>query len=248
MSFPLAAAGPAPCHERGLSPLWGSHGREHPAATAIRAGRPPSPGAPARVILASHMPEGDREKWNARYEAEQALAPPSPFLADLDAVLPRRGRALDVGGGSGRNALWLARRGLEVTLADVSDVALERAAGAARAEGLALTTVRIDLEAEPLPPGPWDLILCAYFLHRPLFAAFTAALAPGGWLLVAHSTRSNLQRHPRPGPDHVLEDGELPTLIQGLEVVRYEEGWLESGRHEARIVARRPEVEPRRGP
>jgi len=194
------------------------------------------------------MPLGDREKWNTRYRAEEAVAPPSPFLAALDDVLPRRGRALDVGGGSGRNALWLARRGLEVTLADVSDVALERAAAAARAEALTLETVRVDLEAEPLPPGPWDLILCAYFLHRPLFAAFTAALSAGGWLVVAHSTRSNLQRHPRPGPDHVLEDGELPTLIQGLEVVRYEEGWLESGRHEARIVARKPEGQPRRCP
>jgi tellurite methyltransferase len=38
----------------------------------------------------------------------------------------------------------------------------------------------------------------------------------------------------------VLEDGELPRLISGLETVRYEEGWLESGRHEARLVARRP--------
>jgi tellurite methyltransferase len=194
------------------------------------------------------MSEGDREKWNARYQAEEALGAPAPFLDGLDAVLPRRGRALDVGGGSGRNALWLARRGLEVTLADVSDVALERAASAARAEGLALATLRIDLEVEPLPPGPWDLILCAYFLHRPLFAAFPGALGAGGWLVVAHSTRSNLQRHPRPGPGHLLEDGELPTLIQGLEVVRYEEGWLESGRHEARIVARRPEVELRPGP
>ncbi len=186
------------------------------------------------------MAKTDRDEWNARHLAEDAPSLPSPFLVTLDDLLPRRGRALDVAGGSGRHALWLARRGLEVTLADVSDVALERAAATARSEGLSLTTLQVDLEAAPLPPGPWDAIVCTYFLHRPLFAAFAAALAPGGLLVVAHATRTNLTRHSRPGPDHVLEDGELPALVRGLEVVRYEEGWLESGRHEARIVARKP--------
>jgi hypothetical protein len=79
-----------------------------------------------------------------------------------------------------------------------------------------------------------------YFLHRPFLAAAPALLAPGGLLLVAHATRSNLARHPRPGPRHVLEDGELPGLVRGLEILRSEEGWLEGGRHEARIVARKP--------
>jgi tellurite methyltransferase len=185
------------------------------------------------------MSTGDRDRWNARYREEGALRDPSAFLSTLDDVLPRGGRALDVAGGSGRNALWLARRGLEVTLADVSDVALEQAAAAARAEGLALATVQLDLDEAPLPPGPWDLVLCTYFLHRPLLAAIGGVLAPGGMLVVAHATRSNLARHARPGPDHVLEDGELPALVRGLEVVRSEEGWLESGRHEARLVARR---------
>ncbi len=183
---------------------------------------------------------GDRERWNARYREGEPPSSPSPFLDELDAVFPRRGRALDVAGGSGRNALWLARRGLDVTLADVSDVALARAAEDARREGLPLATVQVDLEAAPLPPGPWDLILCTYFLHRPLFAAFAVALAPGGLLVVAHATRSNLSRNPRPGPAHVLEDGELPGLVRGLEILRSDEGWLESGRHEARLVARRP--------
>lgn len=186
------------------------------------------------------MPGDDRERWNARYGDEAVVPEPSPFLLGLDAILPRRGRALDVAGGSGRHALWLARRGLRVTLADVSDVALARASREARAAGLALEPLRIDLEASPLPRGPWDVVVCTYFLHRPLFAAFAAELAPGGWLVVAHATRSNLQRHPRPGPAHVLEDGELPALVPSLELVEHVEGWLESGRHEARLVARKP--------
>lgn len=186
------------------------------------------------------MAQGDRERWNARYGEEAGIPEPSPFLLALEAILPRAGRALDVAGGPGRNALWLARRGLDVTLADVSDVALARAARAAEEAGLALATVRVDLEAEAPPAGPWDLVVCTYFLHRPLLAALPALLAPGGLLVVAHATRRNLERHPRPGPDHVLEEGELPRLVRGLEVLRSEEGWLEAGRHEARLVGRRP--------
>jgi tellurite methyltransferase len=174
------------------------------------------------------MAVADRDRWNARYAGEADRTPPSPLLAELDGLLPRRGRALDVAGGAGRNALWLARRGLEVTLADLSDVALAQAAAAAGAAGLRLATLQIDLEATPLPAGPWDLVLCTYFLHRPLLAAVGAVLAPGGLLVFAHATRRNLERHPRPGPAHLLEDGELPGLVPGLE----------AGRHEARLVAR----------
>ena len=187
------------------------------------------------------MPENDRTKWNARYSEEEIPRAPSSFLTGLDALLPRRGRALDVAGGAGRNALWLARRGLTVTLADVSDVALEAASRAAADEGLSLATLRVDLEETPLPAGPWDLVVCTYFLHRPLFAAFPAALAPGGWLVFAHATRRNLERHARPGPAFVLEEGELATLVRGLRVVQLAEGWFEEGRHEARLVARKPE-------
>jgi SAM-dependent methyltransferase len=193
------------------------------------------------------MAATDRDRWNARYREEEPAGEPSPFVVALEPFLPGRGRALDVAGGGGRNALWLARRGLDVTLADVSDVALAIATGRARSEGLRIETVQVDLEGAPLPPGPWDVVVCAYFLHRPLLAALPAALAPGGLLAVAHATRSNLKVHPRPGPDHVLEDGELPTLVRGLEVVSYEEGWLESGRHEARLVARAPRATAQAG-
>jgi len=192
-------------------------------------------------------PQGDRDRWNARYAEPADRAPPSAFLVALDDLLPWRGRALDVAGGAGRNALWLALRGLEVTLADVSDVALGQAAAAADAGGLRLATLQIDLERSPLPPGPWDLVLCTYFLHRPLLAAVGSILAPGGLLVFAHATRTNLERHPRPGPAHLLEDGELPGLVPGLEILRSEEGWLEAGRHEARLVARRAPAGAARG-
>ena len=51
-----------------------------------------------------------RERWNQRYRDGAGLAEPSAFLEDAAAHLPLTGRALDLAGGAGRHALWLARR------------------------------------------------------------------------------------------------------------------------------------------
>ncbi len=185
------------------------------------------------------MGEGDRERWNARWRSGAGDADPSAFLVELDPLLPRAGTALDVAGGAGRNAVWLARRGLAVTCADVSPVALALARGRASAAGVALRTVVVDLEREPLPRGPFDLIVSVDFLHRPLVAAAADALAPGGLLVMVQATRTNLTRNPHPSARYLLDDGELPGLVGGLRIVRYAEGWFD-GRHEARVLASRP--------
>ena len=184
------------------------------------------------------MSEDDRRRWNSRYREQGGTREPSAFLRSLEDRLPRTGRVLDVAGGTGQDALWLARRGLDVTLLDISEVALEKAAESARAAGVPLRTLRLDVETEPLPPGPFELVLCLNFLWRPLFAALPQVLAPGGLLVFAQPTRSNLQRHAHPSARFLLEEGELPGLLQGLELVSLSEGWTEEGRHEARVVAR----------
>jgi tellurite methyltransferase len=100
-------------------------------------------------------------------------------------------------------------------------------------------TLETDLELEPFPAGPWDLIVSVCYLLRPLFAVYPRFLAPGGILAVVQPTKKNLERHDKPPADFLLDDGELPRLVSGLEVVHYEEGWLADGRHDAVIVARR---------
>jgi tellurite methyltransferase len=182
----------------------------------------------------------DQVRWNKAYrERGVGSQEPSPFLVAMEKMLPRSGRALDIAGGAGANAVWLARRGLEVTLADISPVGLALAERNAELEGLKVRTLRIDLEQDPFPPGPWELTTCVRFLWRPLFAVIPDELAPGGVLVVVHPTRSNLLRHERPGLRHLLEDGELPGLVPDLEVVSYEEGWTKQGYHEASLVAKR---------
>src|SRR4051812_34247673 len=123
------------------------------------------------------MSDAERTKWDARYAEEGALREPSCLLVEIEDLLPTRGRALDLAGGGGRHAIWLAKRGLDVTLADISEEGLAIARAAAKQTGVPLTTLAIDLETEPLPEGPWDLILSFHYLNRPLFERVPSALA-----------------------------------------------------------------------
>ena len=118
------------------------------------------------------MSHEERERWNARYRGgDHAGESPSAVLTAVEGLLPRSGRALDVAGGAGRHALWLARRGLDVTITDIAVAGLALAAERAHAAGLKIAARQADLENEPLPAGPWDLIVVFHFLLRPLHTA-----------------------------------------------------------------------------
>lgn len=184
-------------------------------------------------------------RWDRRHAARGLQPrPPAGILSALAHLLPGAGRALDLAGGDGRNSLWLAQRGLEVTLADVSTVGLELARRRLEGAGHRLRTVQVDLEDPAVPwPAPldtaWDLVLVSDFLSRPLLRAVPAHLVPGGVLVVSHPTRRNLQRHPHPSARFLLDEGELPTLIGDLTVVHHDSDWRADGRHLAWLVARR---------
>ncbi len=189
------------------------------------------------------MPDTDRERWNARYaERADAIREPDGFLLEVERQLPHEGRALDLAGGTGRHALWLARRGLDVTLLDVADEALAIASARADAEGLALTCLQSDLTERAPPAGPWDLLVSFHYLQRDLFPRFPALLAPGGLLLFAQPTVCNLERHDRPSRRFLLAEGEISDLVEGLAVLHLDEGWSAAGRHEVRLLAQRPDA------
>ena len=85
--------------------------------------------------------DGDRERWNARWhERAGHLETEALLLSDHADLFPRQGKALDLACGAGRNGIWLAKRGMDVTLVDVSDVAIEKAQE--RAHGLGLSSMR----------------------------------------------------------------------------------------------------------
>ncbi|MEL7157634.1 MAG: class I SAM-dependent methyltransferase [Actinomycetota bacterium] len=180
----------------------------------------------------------DRDRWNERYRSGEEGGTPLLLGRELH-LFPRSGRALDVAGGTGQAAAILAARGMSVTVADVSDVALEQAAARAERSNLDVTTLCVDLTAEPLPAGPWDLITCFNYLDRALFPAMIEALAPDGLLALTIATRTNLERNEHPSARFLLDDGELPTLLAELSLLHYREGWGLDGRHCAEAIGKR---------
>lgn len=185
------------------------------------------------------MTRDDRAHWNQRFGDQPWPTEPSPWLTSNLDLLPEPAVALDIAGGTGRNALWVAALGWDVTVVDVSDVALSFAAARATELNVPLRTELADLSTSQVPRGPWDLILLFHYLDRTLFPRIEAVLAPGGLLIGSLATVANLERHQRPPLPYLLNEGELPSLLGNLETVAYEEGW-QDGRCDARFIARHP--------
>jgi len=177
-----------------------------------------------------------KEKWNRLWaERSHATTGHAAFLERVAHLLPERGRVLDLAGGAGRNAVWLAARGLDVTVCDIAEQGLALARALSEERGGALRTVVRDIEAHGPPPGPWDLVVIFHFLHRPLFDALD--LSPGGILVFVQPTERNLERHDRPSRRFLLREGEVHELLADYRVLHLEENWGPEGRHEARVVA-----------
>ena len=188
--------------------------------------------------------DGDRERWNAKWrERAGELETQARFLVEHAHLLPARGKALDIAGGAGRNAIWLARRGLEVTVVDVSDVALDKAERRATSAGLAsrMKFVRADLD-DDLPFAPlYDLVFVFHYLNRERRDDFAALLHQGGMFVAVNVTTTNLERHASPSARFLVEPGEQARWLRelGYEIVSAREGWNDEGRHEAAVVAKR---------
>lgn len=87
--------------------------------------------------------------------------------------------------GDGRNALYLAELGLQVTGIDISSVGLEKARQAAAERNLKIETIRADLFQYDLGEGSWDLVTNVYFNPSiQILDRIKAAVRPGGFLLV----------------------------------------------------------------
>lgn len=138
----------------------------------------------------------DAQAWDERYAASELVwsAEPNVFVAaELTDLEP--GRALDLAAGEGRNAIWLARQGWEVTASDFSQVALDK--GRRLAGDTEVRWVRADATQWD-EPSAYDLVVVAYLQltateRRAALRAAYASLVVGGTLLVIAHDSSNLE-------------------------------------------------------
>lgn len=193
--------------------------------------------------------KAERAKWEARYLRGDRPhdGPPSGLLRRWLPALPR-GRALDVGAGLGRNALYLARAGYRVDAIDISPAGLREAERRARRRRLRVRWIEADLDSYPLPTARYDLVVNTFFLKRRLLGALKAAVRPGGVMLLETHLESSRTDGGPSGMRHRLRAGELQRLFKGWEVLDLEEGIFREGERPwllGRIVARRPRARGR---
>jgi len=206
----------------------------------------------------------EREHWNRKYrEAPGAWLVPDRFLARAFAeyilpLFPQGGAALDVAGGAGRHAIWLAKQGWEVTLIDISETGVEQAQQNAGTLASHIHFVVDDLThfkaaqtyfetsrgtssetwSETSLKISFDVVIAFFFLRREMFAEVVRAVRPGGLLVYKTYTRvqTKLPSGPK-NPEHLLAPGELLQLASGLNVLHYREEVAEEAT--AEMVARR---------
>jgi SAM-dependent methyltransferase len=146
---------------------------------------------------------GDAAHWDARYAQAAhehatvwSTTPNATVAAVLSEVTP--GTAVDLAAGEGRNAIWLAERGWDVTAVDFSAAGLDIGRTRATAQAATVTWVLADATTWA-PPAPVDLVLLAYLqlparMLVPLLQRAATWLSPGGRLLVVGHDRDNLER------------------------------------------------------
>lgn len=170
-----------------------------------------------------HPAPGDSAAWDERYAAAEQIwsgDPNGALVAEVGDLTP--GTALDVGCGEGADAVWLARRGWQVTGLDVSRVALDRAEQHAREAGVTVAWIRSGLVQAHLPT--FDLVSAQYPAlrrtpeHEAEFALLRA-VAPGGVLLLVHHADVEAgDGHAFDPSDYVLP-GDVAALLDG------DQGW-----------------------
>ncbi|CAN5606494.1 hypothetical protein BH23ACT3_BH23ACT3_05250 [soil metagenome] len=162
------------------------------------------------------VPSMDADAWDTRYAGSDLVwsADANRFVTEVVEGWPT-GRAVDLACGEGRNAIWLARQGWQVTAIDYSSVAVERGRRLADDAGVDVDFVCADATTHRVSPGTVDLALVCY-LQLPadhLSAALDnarEALAPGGAVVVIAHALENLE-HGVGGPQN---PSVLPTVEQ----------------------------------
>ena len=174
-----------------------------------------------------------KSDWNARYAASDLVwgTDPNHFVAEALADATA-GRALDLACGEGRNAIWLAALGWQVTGVDFSKVAIERAGKLAEGRGVSVDWRVADVTRFRDEAGARSLVLISYLQvprddERAVLANACAALAKGGRLfMIGHALRNLAAGYGGPSSPDVLWDPDAlrhDVEAAGLRVERCEE-------------------------
>jgi len=170
-----------------------------------------------------------RSHWDLKYEQGlPSLEKPDPFYLSAFARFvadrfPSGGVALDLAGGIGRHALWLARRDWQVTVVDISEVAIHKLNQKAQQLDLALDLFALDAAEYQFEPARFDLIVVFYHFDRGICPGILSTLKPGGFLICKSSLTWGSYEGAAPDNNRPLARNEILLMVPGLEVMHHQE-------------------------
>jgi|SRR5688572_16555563 len=174
-----------------------------------------------------------RQHWDERFAAPgyRFGTAPNRFLEAQKHRLAKGQRALAVADGEGRNGVWLARQGLDVTSVDISPVGQAKARALAKEAGVAMEIIEADLAAWPWPTAAFDVVVAIFIQFAPppvrakIFAGMQAALKSGG-LLILEGYRPKQLEYGTGGPpqaENMYTRALLESAFAGLEILHLAE-------------------------
>ena len=170
-----------------------------------------------------------RSQWDLTYEQGlPSLERPDPFYLSAFArfvadQFPNGGAALDLAGGIGRHALWLAERNWQVTVVDLSEVAIRKLGQKAQQLNLTLDLLTLDAREYQFKPACFDLIVMFYHFDRDICSRVFLALKPGGFLICKSSLSWDPFEGAAPVSIRPLERNEILSMLPGLRVLHHQE-------------------------
>ena len=208
--------------------------------------------------IASAQVEGESEstktRWNERYDRDMYIygKEPAAFLKQkMDGL--QKGKALVLAMGEGRNAVYLAQNGFDVTGVDISEVAIEKCSKLAKERNTTVNAVVADLTDYDMGEAQFDLITKFYYYEPSIFPQIIDALKPGGMFILEQFSIDHLKYRetsafgPR-NPDYLIKPNELLEHFKSLRVLYYEDTVVEldEGMHKGtaaviRLIAQKAE-------
>jgi len=205
---------------------------------------------PVRIIGTPPEERNSRRDWNRRYASGRGpqKEDPHPWLVE-NLWRVKRGRALDVACGMGRDSIWLAQQGFRVHGVDFSAVALRAARERAARLGVLdrVQFVVADLTQFGFPRDYYDLVIGFSFWEPRIMGDLRDAVRPGGFLI--YETFNIWWKWTRPDvPDRfLLQPGELRQWFKDWRVWAYREvgsdrPFTAGKKAVSSIVAQKPEA------
>ncbi len=187
--------------------------------------------------IASSQGEGESEstkaRWNERYDRNMYIygKEPTAFLKQkMDGL--KKGKALVLAMGEGRNAVYLAQNGFDVTGVDISEVAIEKCNELAKERNTTVNAVVVDLTDYDMGEEQFDLITKFYYYEPSIFPQVIDALKPGGMFILEQFSIDHLKyretsRFGPSNPDYLVKPNELLEHFKSLRILYYEDTVVE---------------------